>query len=142
MTGRDVGPRAHVDTNYTIGAIGDAGGRGHFVEQVLSASMSLTVTERLSPYFEGFGISREEIGGGLITAIDTGAIYTIGRRMAVDGGVLVGISRDASPFAAFGGFSVALGHARACKPSGQSRSRLRVATSASAARDRGADPRP
>ena len=31
MTGADVGPRAHIDTNYSIGAIGSGGGRRHYV---------------------------------------------------------------------------------------------------------------
>ena len=48
-----------------------------------------------------------------MTAVDTGVIYTIGTRMAVDGGIEAGLSGDAPAFAAFGGFSVALGHARA-----------------------------
>ena len=30
MTGADVGPRAHIDTNYSIGAIGSGGGRTAF----------------------------------------------------------------------------------------------------------------
>lgn len=140
MTGADVGPRVHIDTNYTIGAIGSGGGRPHFVQHVLSGSMSVALTGQSSAYFEGFGISRQEAGGRAATAIDTGVIYRIGTRMAVDGGIEAGVSSEAPEFAAFGGVSVALGHlpaagaaAHAHTPGGP--------TSASAGQGRGSDPR-
>jgi len=50
--------------------------------------------------------SRQAIDGAPVTAIDAGAIYELGARYAIDGGVQIGISRTAPPFAAFGGISI------------------------------------
>ena len=140
MTGADFGLRVHVDTNYTIGAIGSGGGRAHFAQHVLSGSMSVAVTGQASAYFEGFGISRQEAGGRALTAIDTGVIYTIGTRMAVDGGIEAGVSGEAPEFAAFGGVSVALGHARATEAAAHAHARPAGPTSASAGQGRGSGP--
>lgn len=148
MTGADVAPRTHIDANYTIGAIGSGGGRGHFVQHTVSGSMSVALTGQSSAYFEGFGISRQEPDGRAMTAIDTGVTYTIGTRVAVDGGIEAGLSGDAPAFAAFGGVSVAFGHARAAKrdPTPFSRATpfcgVIAATSASAGQARSSDPRP
>jgi outer membrane putative beta-barrel porin/alpha-amylase len=141
MTGADVGSRAHIDTNYTIGAIGSGGGRAHFVQHVLSGSMSVALTGQSSAYFEGFGISRQEAGGRAMTAIDTGVIYTIGTYMAVDGGIEAGVSGDAPAFAVFGGVSVALGHARAAGAAAHAHTRPGSPTSASADQGRDSGPR-
>ena len=140
MTGADVGPRVHIDTNYTIGAIASGGGRAHFVQHVLSGSMSVALTGQSSAYFEGFGISRQEAGGRAMTAIDTGVIYAIGTRLAVDGGIEAGVSSEAPEFAAFGGISVALGHAHAATATAHAHTRPGGPTSASAGQGRGSGP--
>jgi hypothetical protein len=118
ITGWDLGARTRLDANYIIGAIGatDTGGPGHFVQHTVSASAGFELSDRLTPYVEGFAISRDEPEGGVITSIDGGVIYRITRRMAVDGGVLVGLSVDAPSYSVFGGFSVALGRARSKRP--------------------------
>lgn len=141
MTGADVGLRVHIDTNYSIGAIGRGGGRSHFVQHAVSGSMSVALTGQSSAYFEGFAISRQEADGRAMTAIDAGVIYTIGTRMAVDGAIEAGISGDAPAFAAFGGFSVAFGHAHAGGAGARARAyaRRRSLTSASAGQGRDSD---
>jgi hypothetical protein len=101
--------------------------------------MSVALTGQSSAYFEGFGISRQEADGRAMTAIDTGVIYTIGKRMAVDGGIEAGISGDAPAFAAFGGFSVAFGHAHAGGADAHPYARRRSLTSASAGQGRDSD---
>jgi hypothetical protein len=143
MTGADVGRRAHIDTNYSIGAIGSGGGRRHYVQHAVSGSMSVAMTGQSSAYFEGLAVSRQEADGRAVTAVDTGVIYTIGTRMAVDGGIEAGLSRDAPAFAAFGGFSVALGHARACGADAHAHTHTGRGspTSASAGQGRGSGPR-
>jgi hypothetical protein len=139
MTGADLGARAHIDTNYSIGAIGSSDGRGHFVQHVVSGSMSVALTRQASAYFEGFGISRQEANGRALTAIDSGLIYTIGTRLAVDGGIEAGISGEAPAFAVFGGVSVALGHAHA-GGAGAHAHTPGTPTSASAGQGRDSDP--
>jgi len=141
MTGADVGPRAHIDTNYSIGAIGSGGGRRHYLQHAVSGSMSVALIGHSNAYFEWLGISRQEPDGRAVTAVDTGVICPIGTRMAVDGGIEAGLGGDAAAFAAFGGFSVALGHARARGAGADARPHLRSPTSASAGPGRDSDPR-
>jgi hypothetical protein len=141
MTGADIGARAHIDTNYSIGAIGSGGGRSHYVQHAGSGSMSVALTGHSSAYFEGLCVSRQEPAGRPVAAVDTGVIYTIGTRMAVDGGIEAGVSGDAPAFAAFGGFSVALGHAHAGATGAHTNTGRHGATSASTAQGRGSDPR-
>ena len=95
LTGTDIGVRGHVDVNYGIGSIGAGGGRPHFVAHLVSVSASIAATTRWDPYFEGYWISRQDAEGGAMTAIDTGAIYTVSPRLAFDGGVQFGVSRAA-----------------------------------------------
>lgn len=112
LTGFDVGPIAHLDLNYVIGAIGSEAGESRFVQHLASASLSVSVG-RWSPFFETFAISRDRPDGGAIVAVNTGALYLMNPRLALDGGVEFGLSEDSPSFAAFAGFSVAFGASRA-----------------------------
>jgi hypothetical protein len=109
LTGVDLGPRAHVDINYGIGAIGAGHGDPHFVQHTASASASVAVTSNLSPYGEVFWISRVDPGGPASTAADVGAIYTITPRVAIDGGIEFGVSQAAPDVAVFAGVSFVVG---------------------------------
>ena len=111
-TGVDLGPRAHVDVNYGVGAIGAGAGAPHFLQHVASASVSFAMTGRWNPYVEVFSLSRQQPDGSAVTAINAGAVYTIGTHMAIDGGVQFDLGDDTPGFAAFGGVSVALGRLR------------------------------
>ena len=113
LTGADVGEHGHVDVNYGIGAIGAGSGQGRFAQHLVSISGSVAVNEHANPYLEVFWLSKQAFDGGAIGATDAGVVYTISRRVAVDGGMQFGISHAAPAFAVFGGFSVLLGeHAR------------------------------
>ncbi len=109
LTGTDFATRGHVDLNYGIGAIGAGGGRPHFTQHLVAVSASVAATAQWNPYFETFWVSQQDADGNPATAIDTGAIYTISPRFAIDGGVQVGLSEAAPPLAVFGGFSVIVG---------------------------------
>ena len=109
LTGSDLGKRAHVDVNYGIGAIGAGGGAPHFVQHAASISASVTATAKWNPYVEMFWFSRQDPGGGTVTAIDGGAIYTVTPRLAFDGGVQAGLNAAAPDAAAFGGVSIVVG---------------------------------
>ena len=109
LTGTDIGRHWHVDFNYGIGAIGAGAGQPHFVQQLVSVSTSVAASDNWNPYFEGFWFSRQSENQGAMLAFDTGAIYEIGARFAVDGGVQIGASHDAPAFAAFGGLSIIVG---------------------------------
>jgi len=109
LTGTDIGRHAHVDVNYGIGAIGAGGGEPHFVQHLVSVSASDAISDNWNPYFEAFWFSRQDPDGTGVTAIDAGAIYELGARYALDGGVQFGISSNAPPLSVFGGISIIVG---------------------------------
>jgi len=109
LTGSDIGRHGHVDINYGIGSIGSGGGDPHFVQHLLSISASAAVTDNWNPYFETFWYSRQEAAGRAVLAMDAGAIYELGTRYALDGGMQFGVSGNAPAFAAFGGISIIVG---------------------------------
>jgi hypothetical protein len=109
LTGTDIGRHAHVDVNYGIGAIGVGDREPRFIQHLVSVSASDAISDNWNPYFEAFWFSRQDAGGAAVTAVDGGAIYELGSRYAVDGGVQIGISRNAPAFAAFGGISIIVG---------------------------------
>lgn len=109
LTGADIGHHGHVDVNYGIGAIGAGGGAPHFAQHLVSVSASVAASDNWNPYVEMFWFSRQESGGGAIAAFDLGAIYELGSRFAVDGGVQIGVSGSAPDLAAFGGLSIIVG---------------------------------
>jgi hypothetical protein len=109
LTGTDLGRRSHVDVNYGVGSIGAGSGRPHFVQHLWSVSASAAVTDNWNPYAEAFWLSRQEPAGAGVPAVDAGAIYELGTRFALDGGVQVGVSSHAHALAVFGGLSFILG---------------------------------
>jgi hypothetical protein len=109
LTGADIGRHGHVDINYGIGVIGAGGGAPHFAQHLVSVSASVAASDKWNPYVETFWLSRQESGGGAIAAFDLGAIYELGSRFAVDGGIQIGVSGSAPDLAAFGGLSIIVG---------------------------------
>ena len=109
LTGTDIGRHGHVDVNYGIGAIGGGVDLPHFVQHLVSVSASAAVTDNWNPYAEAFWFSRQEADGGGVLAFDVGAIYELGARYALDGGVQIGLNRNAPGLAAFGGVSIIVG---------------------------------
>ena len=109
LTGSDVGRRGHVDLNYGLGRIGAGNGEPHFTQHLASVSGSLAATENLNPYVEAFWLSRQDPGSGAMSAVDGGAIYELGARYALDGGVQVQVSGGPHEVAFFGGMSMIVG---------------------------------
>lgn len=109
LTGADVLAHAHVDVNYGIGRIGAGTGLPRFTQHLVSASASAEVPGPVTPYLESFWFSRQDPDGRSIVAVDGGAIYVINPRLALDGGVQIGLTAAAPPFAAFAGLSIVVG---------------------------------
>jgi hypothetical protein len=109
LTGTDLGKTSHIDVNYGVGAIGAGQGRPHFVQQLVSVSLSHSATEQLSPYVEGFWFSKQEPDGGRIFSIDFGLIQAFTARLAVDGGVAVGLTQATPDLSFFAGVSIIVG---------------------------------
>jgi hypothetical protein len=113
LTGTDIGSRGHIDVNYGIGEIGAGQGRPHFVQHLISGSLSAAATDRWNPYVEVFWFSRTDPDGAAETSLDTGVIYELGSHFALDGGVQVGLGGPAANLAVFGGVSLVFGADRA-----------------------------
>jgi hypothetical protein len=109
LTGADVLAHAHVDVNYGIGRIGAGTGLPRFTQHLISESASVEVPGPVTPYVEGFWFSRQEPDGKSVVALDGGAIYVISPRVALDGGVQIGVTAAAQPLAVFAGLSVVIG---------------------------------
>ena len=109
LTGTDIGRHVHLDVNYGIGAIGSGANAGHFVQHLVSMSLSDAISDNWNPYVEAFWFSRQANDGGNVSAIDAGAIYDLGRRYALDGGVQFGLGSDAPPVAVFAGMTMLVG---------------------------------
>lgn len=109
LTGTDVFTRGHVDVNYGVGRIGAGAGLPRFTQHFVSFSASAEIPGPVTPYVEGFWFSRQDPEGGSVTAVDAGAIYVINRRLALDGGVQIGLTSSAPSLSAFGGMSFVVG---------------------------------
>ncbi len=109
LTGSDIGRHAHVDVNYGLGSIGAGDGAPHFIQHLVSVSASDAISDNWNPYLETFWFSRQEPDGGGVVAMDAGAIYELGARYALDGGIQFGVTANAPSFAAFGGISIIVG---------------------------------
>lgn len=109
LSGTDIGRHLHADVNYGIGAIGSGDNRSRFVQHLASISVSDAISDNWNPYVEAFWYSRQDVAGQSVTSIDAGAIYQIGTRYAVDGGMQFGVTANAPRFAAFGGLSMIVG---------------------------------
>ncbi len=109
LTGTDIGRHAHVDFNYGIGSIGAGADAPHFAQHLVSVSASDAISDNWNPYAEVYWFSRQSADGNGVVAIDAGAIYELGARYALDGGLQIGITSSAPPLAVFGGVSIIVG---------------------------------
>jgi hypothetical protein len=109
LSGTDLGRTSHIDFNYGIGAIGAGQGRSRFAQHLVSVSFSHSLTEQLNPYLEGFWYSRQDPDGGRVFSLDAGFIQAFTARLAVDGGLAVGLTHAAPDVSVFGGLSVIVG---------------------------------
>jgi hypothetical protein len=110
LTGTDLFTRGHVDVNYGIGLIGTGPNLPRFTQHLVSVSASAEIPGPFTPYVESYWISRQEVDGRRVVALDTGGIYQISPRYAFDGGVQAGLTADAPAFSAFAGFSAIIGN--------------------------------
>ena len=110
LTGADFLSHAHADVNYGIGLIGTGPNLPRFTQHLVSLSASAEIPGPFTPYVESFWISRQEVDGKAVVAIDSGGIYQLSPRYAIDGGVQAGLTADAPSFSAFAGFSAIIGN--------------------------------
>ena len=109
LWGFDVGSRAHLDVNYGIGSAHATVSEPRFVQHAASGSLIVSLTPRVTPYFEVFGISREHADGAPVVVVDTGVTFIIRPRVALDAGILFGTTDEAPSVSVFGGVSFMVG---------------------------------
>ena len=109
LTGTDLKQNSHIDVNYGIGSIGAGAGQPHFLQHLVSVSISHSLTEQFSPYVEGYWFSKQDPDGGNVVSVDAGAIQAFTARWAVDGGVSFGLTSAAPDLSVFAGVSVIVG---------------------------------
>jgi hypothetical protein len=110
LTGRDFGRHWHADINYGIARIAAGQNLPHFTQHLASVSVSVAASDNWNPYVEAFWFSQQDLQGHPVTAVDAGAIYELGARYALDGGLqinLTGLPKDVSVFA---GLSMIVGN--------------------------------
>lgn len=110
LTGTDFLKRGHVDFNGGAGLIGAGPGLHRFSQYLGSVSTSAEIPGPVTPYVEVYWYSRQDPGGGHVCALDTGAIYVITPKLAIDGGFQRGLSAAAPRYSLFGGVSVLVGN--------------------------------
>lgn len=108
IVSKDLGTRGHVDADYGFAEVGVSASHAHFAQHLASVSASLEASAHWNPYAELFWLSRNEPNGRAVTAVDAGAIYRVGKRLALDGGLEVGF--PAPKLGAFAGVSVIVGN--------------------------------
>ena len=79
------------------------------MQHLVSVSASAAVSDNWNPYAEVFWFSRMDADGSGVPAFDAGAIYELGTRYALDGGVQIGLNHSAPALAIFGGISIIIG---------------------------------
>jgi outer membrane putative beta-barrel porin/alpha-amylase len=109
LTGSDLGRHWHADVNYGVGRIGAGQNQPHFTQHLASVSVSAAASDNWNPYVETYWFSKQGAYGGAVIAVDGGAIYELGARYAVDGGVQVNLTGSPKEVAAFGGISMIVG---------------------------------
>jgi hypothetical protein len=72
-------------------------------------SVSAAASDNWNPYVETYWFSKQDTYGGAVIAVDGGAIYELGARYAVDGGVQINLTGSPKEVAAFGGISMVVG---------------------------------
>ncbi len=107
ISGGDMPGHLHLDVNYGLGA--RAAGRSHFFQQFASASANVSIGRRWNPYVETYWLSRLDPQRGGAVVLDTGALYTLNERMALDGGVAFGVTGASNGASIFAGFSIIVG---------------------------------
>ena len=82
---------------------------GALLQGLASASVSRAFWGRLSPFVEGFFASREEREGRDTVGLDTGLVYLLTRRVAIDAAAEMTLNRRRPDYALRTGLSLLLG---------------------------------
>jgi Putative MetA-pathway of phenol degradation len=96
-----------LDVNAGLVAAGQP--HGYLLQGLASASLSREILERLSPFIEMFFASRDERDGHDTLGLDSGVIYLLTRRVALDRAVETTLNRPRLDYAMRAGVSLRFG---------------------------------
>src|SRR5262245_28636669 len=100
----------HLDANAGVAAISQSDPDGFLVQATTSASLSKNITKGLSVYVELFFASPAEHGDRNSLGFDTGAVYLLTRRLALDAAVGTTLTGRGPDYVMRAGLSVLFGH--------------------------------
>jgi hypothetical protein len=98
-----------LDVNAGMAAVAQAHPDGYLLQALVSASFGKQVTERLSGFVELFFASRGERGGRDSLGFDTGFIFLLTPRLAVDAAITTSLTGRGPDYALRAGISVMVG---------------------------------
>jgi len=101
--------RLSLDVNAGMGAVAQTGPSGYLLQALVSASLGTQITERLSAFVELFFATRGERGGRDSLGFDTGLVYLLTRRVALDASVATSLTGRGPDVAIQTGVSVRFG---------------------------------
>lgn len=95
-----------LDVNAGLAAVGQTRPNGYLLEALVSASLSRALTSRLSGFVELFFASRGEREGRDALGLDTGVVFLLTRRIALDAAVETSLTGRGPDYALRGGASL------------------------------------
>jgi hypothetical protein len=107
LADQDVPGEVQLTVNAGFVAVGQP--HGYLLQGLASASVSREFWGRLSPFLEGFFASREEREGHDTVGLDTGLVYLLTRRVAIDAAAEMTLNRRRPDYALRTGLSLLLG---------------------------------
>jgi hypothetical protein len=107
LADQDLPGEVHLTVNAGLIAVGQP--HGSLLQGLAAASVSREFWGRLSPFFEGFFASREEREGRDTVGLDTGLVYLLTRRVAIDAAAEMTLNRRRPDYALRTGLSLLLG---------------------------------
>jgi hypothetical protein len=97
-----------LDLNAGIAAIGQSRPRGHLIQALTAATLSVEL-DAAAPFVEIFHASRGERGGRDRVGLDAGVVYRVTKRVALDAAVETSLAGDGPDWAVRAGVSVRFG---------------------------------
>lgn len=105
----DLPARFGLDVNAGLAAVGQSRPSGYLVQALASASLSREIAEGLTPFLELFFASRGERDGRNRLGFDTGVVYLLTRRVALDAAIETSLVGQGPDYAVRAGLTVRFG---------------------------------
>lgn len=98
-----------LDVNAGLTAVGQARPNGYLLQALVAASLGRAITDHLSAFVELFFLSRGERDGRDALSLDTGVVYLLTKRIALDAAVETSLTGRGPDYAFKAGISARFG---------------------------------